>query len=218
MVFLWFLTNGMAKSAIFVKTETMKILILGATGRTGKWVLSEALQNGYSVHVLVRDSNKIKTRENLTVFEGTPADKKMFSKAAETCNAIISVLNISRTPDFPWAKLRTPKTFLSDVMHHIVQVSKEHKIKRVIVCSAWGVDETNSEVPFWFRWMIAHSNIGAAYTDHEKQEKILMNSDLNWTIVRPVALINQRKPQKIQVSHNHSPRPKITISRRSVGE
>jgi len=193
----------------------MKILILGATGRTGKWVLQEALQKSYEVHVLVRDPTKITENKNLTVFKGTPTDKTMLSKAAETCNAIISVLNISRTSDFPWAKLRTPKTFLSDVMHHIVKVSKEHEIKRAVVCSAWGVNNTNSEIPFWFRWMIGHSNIGAAYTDHERQENILIYSDLNWTIVRPVGLING-KPSKIRVSYNHKPKPKLTISRRSV--
>ncbi|TMM59343.1 NAD-dependent epimerase/dehydratase family protein [Maribacter algarum] len=196
----------------------MRILILGATGRTGKWVLKLALKKGYNVHILVRDCTKITAEENLTIFHGTPADKSMLSKAAENCKAIISVLNISRTSDFPWAKLRTPASFLSDVMHHIIQVSEKHQIGRVVVCSAWGVDATNSDLPFWFRWMIGHSNIGAAYTDHERQEKILLQSNLDWTIVRPVGLINKIKPQKILVSYGHKPKPKLTISRRSVGE
>jgi len=194
---------------------TKKILILGATGRTGKWLLKLALEKGYSVHVLVRDKEKIQGVENLMVFEGSPADKMMLLKAAENCNAIISALNISRTSDFPWSKLRTPESFLSDVMRHIVQVSKEQQIKRIIVCSAWGVNETNSELPFWFRWTIAHSNIGAAYTDHERQEKILIKSDLNWTVVRPVGLIHG-KSKKVRVSYNHIPKPKLTISRKSV--
>jgi len=193
----------------------MKVLILGATGRTGKFVLKEALEKGYEVHVLVRNDEHIQENENLNIFMGTPVDKTILSQASDGCDSIISVLNISRTSDFPWAKLRTPPTFLSNVMQHVIEVSKANKIKRVIVCSAWGVDTSNKEIPFWFRWMIDYSNIGAAYTDHEQQEKIIKNSDLNWTIVRPVGLISGRR-KKVRVSYDYTPKPKLTISRRSV--
>ncbi len=37
----------------------MKILVLGATGRTGKLVLKTALEKGYQVHCLSRNSQRI---------------------------------------------------------------------------------------------------------------------------------------------------------------
>ena len=37
----------------------MKILILGATGRTGRLIVEEALKQGYDLNVLVRDKKKI---------------------------------------------------------------------------------------------------------------------------------------------------------------
>ncbi len=43
----------------------------------------------------------------------------------EDCDYIIDVLNISRNSDFPWASLRTPKTFLSAVMNKIIEISPE---------------------------------------------------------------------------------------------
>lgn len=195
-----------------------KILILGATGRTGKWVVQKAIEKGYALNILVRNISKITNHTSLTIFEGNPQNKSDIEKAAKDCNAIISVLNISRITDFPWAKLRTPKTFLSDVMQHIVSVAKEQKIERVVVCSAWGVAETNLDVPFWFRWTIKYSNIGVAYADHERQEKALMIADLDWTIVRPVGLVNSKKIQEVRVSYNNSPAPKLTISRKAVAE
>lgn len=195
-----------------------KILVLGATGRTGKWVLQKALEKGYAVNVLVRDTSKIANHRSLTIFEGNPQNKSDLERAAIGCTAIISVLNISRISDFPWAKLRTPKTFLSDVMQHIVKVAKEQKIKRVVVCSAWGVAETNLDLPFWFRWTIKFSNISIAYADHERQEKVLMASDLDWTIIRPVGLVNSKITQEVSVSYENNPKPKLTISRRAVAE
>ena len=133
------------------------------------------------------------------------------------CSAVVSALNISRTSDFPWAKLRTPKTYLSDVMSNVITLAKKLSIKRVVVCSAWGVLETRKDIPFWFRRTIDFSNIGVAYKDHERQEKLLEASHMDWTIIRPVGLINSKKIQNIQESHENVPKPSLIISRRSVG-
>ncbi len=195
----------------------MRILILGATGRTGKHLVSEALTKGYIVHVLVRDKSKIHNdSEQLKIFEGLPTDPTALKNAMTGCEAILSVLNISRTSDFPWAKLRTPKTFLSDTMKVVVKAAEEEKIKRIVVCSAWGANETKNDIPWWFRWFIDNSNIGVAYHDHELQESILQKTTFNYTIVRPVGLTNFNKTENIRVTINNDPKPKLTISRKSV--
>lgn len=195
----------------------MRILILGATGRTGKHLLSEALKNGHVVHVLVRDKSKIHyNSEQLIIFEGLPTDRIALKNAMTGCEAILSALNISRTSDFPWAKLRTPKTFLSDTIKLVAEIAEEEKIKRIVVCSAWGVNETKKDIPWWFRWFIDNSNIGVAYRNHELQESILQKTALNYTLIRPVGLTNFNKEENIRVSINNHPKPKLIISRKSV--
>ena len=197
----------------------MKILILGATGRTGKLILEEALNQGYDINCLVRDPKKIDgNHKNMKIYEGSPERISSLENAMQGCDGIISALNISRKSDFPWSKLRTPKTFLSDVMKNIISLTQKNKIDRIVVCSAWGVSETEKEIPFWFNWFIKNSNIGIAYKDHERQENLLKSSNLSWTIVRPSGLINSKKEQKIIESYANEPKPKITISRKSVAE
>ena len=195
----------------------MRILLLGATGRTGKWVLKTALEKGHSVHCLSRNSHRIPKKDGIAVFEGNPASSDDLKKAMEGCEAIISVLNISRTSDFPWARLRTPKTLLSDTMSLVVSSAKELGIKRAAICSAWGVAETKKDIPNWFKWFIDNSNIGVAYTDHERQENILQQSHLDWSIARPVGLSNSKRTETIQESLNNKPKPSMLISRKSVG-
>ncbi len=68
--------------------------------------------------------------------------------------------------------------FLSDVMKNVIELAEIHKVKRIIACSAWGAAETKKDLPAWFRWFIDNSNIGYTYRDHERQEKLLMNSKL----------------------------------------
>lgn len=195
----------------------MKILLLGGTGRTGKLILEEALGRGYKVNCLVREPKKIKQKhDNLKVYKGSPEKISDLESVIKNCDGVVSALNISRKNDFPWSSLRTPPMFLSEVMKNIVLLSKKNNIPRIVVCSAWGVAETEKEIPRWFLWLIKNSNIGAAYRDHERQENELRSSNLNWTIVRPVGLTNFKKQKKVIESYGNEPKPRLTISRKNV--
>ena len=191
----------------------MKILLLGATGRTGKLALTYALGKGYKVNCLVRDQSKLQEHEKLSVLQGIPTNPADLEKAMEGCKSIINILNISRKNDFPWSPLRTPRTLLSDTTRQLIDLAKANSISRVVSCSAWGVGDSRAEIPVWFRWMIDNSNIGKAYHDHEKQEELLKTSELDFTIVRPSGLINTKRPMKIQESYSGTPKPTLTISR-----
>lgn len=193
-----------------------KLLLLGATGRTGKHVLQLALQQGYQVTCLVRDVSKVESAANLKVFEGNADNEKDLANALQDVDVVISTLNVSRVSDFPWAPLRTPKTFMSDVLSKLIELTDQHPIEKLIICSAWGVAETKKEIPFWFRWLIDTSNIGAAYRDHERQEVVIEASNLNWIIVRPVGLLNSNKKQQIKQIVDNRQKPKLTIYRNSV--
>ncbi|MFD0792904.1 NAD(P)-dependent oxidoreductase [Mucilaginibacter litoreus] len=194
----------------------MKILLLGATGRTGKLILQQLVDKGYFVNALVRNKANIQLSSALlTVFEGDVANKQLLTEAMSGCQAIISALNISRNTDFPWSALRTPVNFLSASIRNIIAVANVLGIKRVIVLSAWGVGDSSKEIPGWFRWLIHNSNIGPAYKDHEKQERLLKDSNLDWTAIRPVGLTNFGL-KHARVSIDNIPKPWLLISRRTV--
>lgn len=194
----------------------MNILLLGATGRTGKQVLEHALEQGYQVSCLVLNPERLIPQQHLSIFDGDPRNASDLQSAIKSCQAIISVLNISRTSDFPWSPLRTPKTFMSDTMSAVVDVAIENKLEKVILCSAWGVGDSRKDIPFWFRWTIDYSNIKYAYLDHERQEELLIQSKLNYTIVRPVGLTNFNQNLSVRESENNVPKPNLLISRKAV--
>ena len=194
-----------------------KILILGATGRTGKQLVPLPLSKGYSLRCLVRYPEKIRqVDDRLEVLQGDPIHVEQLSMAMQGVDVVISLLNISRKNDFPWSPLRTPTHYLSEVMANVLAVCKEQAVNRLVVCSAWGVADTQADIPGWFRWMIKNSNIGVAYEDHERQEQLIKATDLDWTIVRPVGLTNSGRTQKVITSYSNTPQPKLTISRKSV--
>jgi len=197
--------------------QSKRILLLGATGRTGKEVLYQALDRGYPISALVRDGRKIEFESpQLNIIEGDtrlPAD---LNKAIEGCGAVISCLNISRKSDFPWSPLRTPENFLSLTMRSLINTCKEHRVNRLIFTSAWGVGDSRPYTPGWFAWFIDNSNLSAAYMEHERQEAMVRNSGLNWTIIRPVGLVNRKNPKPVKYIFNNEGKPTLTISRRDT--
>ncbi len=195
----------------------MHILILGASGRTGRKLLNEALKRGYRVSVLVGHKSSLKTYDGqVDVHEGTPLNKFTLANAMNGCEAILSTLNISRISASPWAKLRTSKDFLSSSMEIILELAREKCIGRIIITTAWGVAETKKDVPFWFRWLINKSNLRYPYRDHERQEELLKQSGINWTVVRPAGQVDSEKEKQVQVTLNNSPKPSFRISRKNV--
>ena len=192
----------------------MRILILGPTGRLGRILVDEALKRGHQVNVLVSHEYRLKTDPKLLkVFEGTPLNQFIVADAMKECDAVISALNISRTSDFPWAALRTSREFMSLSLKNILKAMAGTGVKRIVITTAWGVAETKKDIPFWFRWLIDHSNIRYPYIDHERQEELLKASDTNWTIVRPVGLTNSEKIKAIRVTLGNKPKPGLQISR-----
>lgn len=199
--------------------STKKILLLGATGRTGNEVLRLSLRLGYQVNILIRDKSKLNyDHNNLLIFEGDTRSYSDLCRAASGCDICISCLNISRNSDFPWAALRTPKDYLSVTMQNLIKICKEKDIERLVFTSAWGVGDSRPYIPGWFAWFIDNSNLSPAYLEHERQEALVRNSGLDWTIVRPVVLTNRQTFKTPKAILNFEQKPALTISRKETAQ
>lgn len=197
----------------------MKILLLGASGQTGKILCEMLLEAGHHVHALVRNPNIFRQpHENLRIFKGSPINQGDVSKALTGCDAAVSTLNVSLASGFPWSKLASPKDLMSLSVSNLIAAMTEQNVQRMIIMSSSGAGETRSEPPLAFRFLIAVSNLKHVFADHNRQEAIVKNSDLDWTIVRPVGLQNRKQKSQIQVSFNSKPAPATFIPRSNVAD
>src|SRR3972149_5827960 len=77
--------------------SAMKLTIFGASGRTGKLLVEQALAAGHDVVAFVRNPAKLTTRhEQLKVVIGDVKDPAAVERAVNGTNAIIFVLNTGR--------------------------------------------------------------------------------------------------------------------------
>jgi putative NADH-flavin reductase len=193
----------------------MKILILGITGRTGSLAAEAALKRGHKVVGIARDPAK-STIKGAEIVAGTPYDYETVQKAMVGCDAVISTLSSFPSTQGLFSKIKTPLDLMSVSMKNVIKAMEERGIKRVVLMTALGVGDSKKMVPMLFSFLVKISNIKYAYIDHDKQEKLLENSNLDWTVVRPVYLSD--KNDDLSIMHNINGVGKITssISRNAV--
>ena len=169
------------------KSNPMKILVLGATGRTGKLFARLAVSGNHQVTAIVRNKNNA-NEPGVNYIEGSPTDEQLLTRVLQGFDAVVVSLNINRTSDSPFARVISPLTLISDSVKAVITAMKKNNVKQIITISASGVGDSWKEMPLIARLFIRNSNIWKAYEDHDRQEQIVRRSDLDWTIVRPVML------------------------------
>jgi putative NADH-flavin reductase len=193
----------------------MKLLILGITGRTGRLVAEEAIQRGHKVVGIARDPGKV-TLNNAEIISGTPYDFNTVQNAISGCDAVISALSTFSKSEGLIGKIRSPLDVMSVSIKNTVKLMETNNIKRIVVMTALGVGDSAKEISWLLSLVIRLTNIKHAYADHNAQEKVLENSNLDWTVVRPVRLTDKNEKRRILYNIKGIGKIKSEISRKAV--
>ena len=195
----------------------MKILLFGATGRTGKLIIEEALKRGHTISAIARDPEKLKGL-SADINIGTPYDYETVEKAILGCDAVISTLNVSRKSDNPWAALASPKDMMSVSVSNAIKAMERSGIKRIVTLGAMGAGRSWKTAPGILKFVISISNLKFAFQDHGKVEEILENSSMDYTVCRAPMLSNEyNKTGAEATAENERPAGKV-LSRNSAAE
>ena len=196
-----------------------KIAIFGATGRTGKHLVSEVVSRGLIPVCLVREKSKEKITERKAFsIIGSPLEYQDVWETINGCDAVLIALNISRKYDWPWAKVITPPNLLDIAAKNILKAMNESGVRRVITVSACGVGDSYSEANWIIRFLINNTKVGITYEGHEAQERVFRQSELDWTAVRPVALTSEGWNLPVRVSFMGERKLRMSIGRKDVAK
>jgi len=158
----------------------VKLLILGATGKTGGHILAQALDRGNQVTILARDRSKAGIpRERLRVIEGDVRNHEALARAMDGQDAVISA--IGRGMSFKSENL------IGQSVPGILMAMKAQGIKRLMFMSAMGVGETYRQAPVMAK-LFFRTLLRGIYADKLAGDQLIRNSTLDWTIVQPVQL------------------------------
>lgn len=181
----------------------MKLLILGATGPTGREVVTQALGAGHSVAALVRNPSVLEP--GVEVIQGDATNAATIARAVVGRDAVLSALGVG-------------KSFKSrNLMQQAVANIVKADVKRLIFVSAAGVGESFSEVPVLMKIFI-RTLLRGIYADKAIADAMIRKSPFEWTIVRPVALTNNPRTGQYRAGAHLALSAIPTISRADVAD
>ena len=164
----------------------MKIVIFGATGIAGRAILKESLKQGFDVVVLTRDKNKITIKDShLTVIEGDVTNPSTVYEIVTGADAVIQSLGIGGKGN------GKPTIFVSQTNKLIMAQMKQAGIKRFVAISALGAGNSIAFLPRIFTCFILPCFMKwykVILDDKNRLEADIMNSGLDWVIVRSAGL------------------------------
>jgi uncharacterized protein YbjT (DUF2867 family) len=169
----------------------MKILVLGATGNTGRQFVDMALERGHRVTAIVRSIAGIDERNGLEIIQGDVLNPDVSHQAFSGMDAIVSCLGIrKKNPSDPWSPLISPEDFTTRSAKGIVDAMKANGIERLVVISSAGIGDSREKVDIELQKVIQTSSVGKIFLDLNNMEEVLEKSGLDTLAVRPVAIVN----------------------------
>jgi putative NADH-flavin reductase len=157
--------------------QKIKIAVLGGGGRTGKYLVTQLLSQGYNIKLLLRSPENSQLESPFIEFiKGDAIDAEAIRSLVQGCQAVIST--VGQRKDEPLVA--------SQATINILKAITEYGIKRYILVAGLNVDtpfdKKSPETIAATEWM--KTTFPVIHEDRQKIYSILSTSDVNWTLVR----------------------------------
>lgn len=185
--------------------QNKRIAVVGGNGKAGRFVVQKALEKGYVVRMLVRNPQRLTVSDGrVEVIKGNAEDISSIQALLEGYDAVINTLGQPNKA--------TP--IYSKVTSHILAVMKDLGIKRYITVTGGSLNAPGdrksliNKIGAWIFRRLYTDMI----TDKEKELRILLKSDADWTLVRLPFVIEKPAVSKFKVNLYDMPGMKMTNS------
>ena len=184
----------------------MRVIILGANGRTGKHLVQQALDGGHAVTAFVHGQEKLPiTHTSLRLVSGDARNAADLAAALKGQEAVISALGSNKPGD---ALIAKSTQALLDAMHKC-------GVRRVLMMSSFLVSPNLKQTGFT---RVVHKITQPFIKDKVSGENLLKQSGLDWTIVYATRLDGVPRGSYHIVGPNETVSVKNAIARADVAE
>src|SRR4029077_9112678 len=197
--------NGLAQGQ-----QSLKLVVLGATGATGLELVKQAVQRGHFVTAFVRSPERLKHfQERITIRQGDLLNSVLLEQAIQGQDAILSGFG----PRVPVAKADVH--LLERFARALTQAMSAAGVTRAVVESVAFLFKDSILPP---AYLLGRLFFPRTVADAAAMERIFADTALNWTMVRPPELTDKPYTGKYRVRESHLPRFGLKISRADVAD
>jgi putative NADH-flavin reductase len=188
-----------------------RVLVVGATGGTGRQLVAQALERGFAVTALVRDPARLAVvHPRLTVMRGDVLDQTSVDAAVRGQEAVVSALGHKRY--YP------PNRILSEGTRNLLRAMETHGVHRFVCETSLGVGDSAGRLGMYYTFFTIPVVLPFYYWDKTRQEQLIAASRVEWVIVRPGLLNNGAKRGRYRHGRVGSFLWTVRISRADVAD
>ena len=189
----------------------MKLTIFGATGGVGANLTAQAIAKGHDVRAVARHPDRLsQSSQNLEIIQGDVLNPALVKSAIKGTDAVFCALG---APILNRDRLRTKGTL------NIINAMNQTGVARLICLSGLGAGDSRATLSPFLRYVILPIVLRQPYKDHEAQEKLVMQSSLNWTLARPGSFIDGQRTGRCRHGFTTAePGLRYKISREDVAD
>ena len=192
-------------------SEDGPILVLGATSGIGALTVDEALHRGQRVRGFARSAESLAPRDGLEPFAGDAQTPEDLARALEGVRAVIYALGIRERVSMIWQK----ETLFSRTTATLIDAMQAANVARLVAVTGFGAGRSRDAMSTLER--LGHNAVlGRVYDDKSRQEALIMQSGLDWTIARPVILTKGARSGRARVLRDPAAWRNGLISRSDV--
>lgn len=189
----------------------MKLLVLGATGKTGRAIVTDALSRGHQVTILARNPDRAAGLRPVRIIQGDARDPAAVARAVAGQDAVVSSLG---TPVSPFCEV----TLLSDATRILVHEMRRAGVACLVAITGMGAGDSAGHGGFFFDRVFKPAMLRKVYEDKDRQEALIHESGLDWTILRPSVLNDKSSRGTVRVLTDLRGFHGGTIARRDVAQ
>jgi putative NADH-flavin reductase len=182
-------------NSLLKQKAAMKIIIFGASGRTGKLLVGQGLDLGHEITAFVRDPARLPfIHKNLKMFQGDIDDAGLVDKGIIGQEAVICAIGPTKDGS---------KNIMTIAAYHIITAMERHGVRRLVTLTGAGVRDPNDLPQFRDRAISAMLRLTArdVLDDAIRHVEAIRASDLDWVVVRAGILTDTPAGGEIHVGY-----------------
>lgn len=176
----------------------MRLLIVGASGGTGRHLVQQALAAGHAVTAFVRDPARLPVSHvSLRIAAGDVMRPDTLRPAVAGHDAVLCTLG-AKPEGADRARAQPGVPVCSVGTGHLIAGMQAAGVRRLVVESSCSVGDSRAAGRFPAPWVL-RTVLREVMADKEIQEAAVRASGLQWTILRPVRMTDGERTGRVHV-------------------
>ena len=170
--------------------KTQNVLVVGATGGTGRATIDALLGRGHRVTAFSRHAEPLELdSDRVRLLNGDATNPEDVDRAVQGHDAVVVTLGITENPIRVrlFGAAKTPTDVRSTGTRNVIAAMRKHGVSRLVVQSSYGVGPTRDSLR-WLDRLFFNLLLKPQIADTEVQELEVRESGTDWVLAQPVHL------------------------------